>query len=206
MSPICPSCGTPCQDGQNFCPNCGAKLSGALPIQHDSPPDPYGQWIYQTPEYGMGPGQNMAWFKFIIYFQLFCTAIVGCLSGIVAFFGSQYDIFTKDFVYRFTYMGIVDKVYGAACIVLGALALVVRSQLAHFKRGAPRHYLCLCGCSLAASVLYAAAFYIAAASLDDYFVLDTGGLLTYLFQLIASAAVLAVNAVYLKKRAGLFVN
>ena len=59
---------------------------------------------------------------------------------------------------------------------------------------------------MAASVLYAAAFYIAAASLDDYFVLDTGGLLTYLFQLIASAAVLAVNAVYLKKRAGLFVN
>lgn len=95
MSPICPSCGTPCQDGQNFCPNCGAKLSGALPIQHDSPPDPYGQWIYQTPEYGMGPGQNMAWFKFIIYFQLFCTAIVGCLSGIVAFFGSQYDILRK---------------------------------------------------------------------------------------------------------------
>lgn len=122
----------------------------------------------------------------------------------MAFFGSQYDIFTKDFVYRFTYMGIVDKVYGAACIVLGALALVVRSQLVHFKRGAPRHYLCLCGGSLAVSVLYAAAFYIAAGSLDGY--LDSSGLLTDLLQLLTSAAVLAVNVVYLKKRAGLFVN
>lgn len=57
---------------------------------------------------------------------------------------------------------------------------------------------------MAVSVLYAAAFYIAAGSLDGY--LDSSGLLTDLLQLLTSAAVLAVNVVYLKKRAGLFVN
>ena len=64
-----------------------------------------------TPAYGMGQGQKMGWFKFIIYFQLFASAVINAALGITAFTGSHYDG-KAELVYAFfPGMSAVDKVY-----------------------------------------------------------------------------------------------
>ena len=203
MSPICPSCGTPCQDGQNFCPNCGAKLSGALPVQHDSPPDPYGQWIYQMPEYGMGPGQNMAWFKFIIYFQLFASAVISLITGFMVLTGAHYGSDGEaEFVYAlFPGMSPVDKVYGVVLIALAVFAIVIRMQLAKFQAKGPKNYMAFLLANAVLSLVYVIAAAIALGEFAGE--LDYS---TYIVQTIWSAVLLIANYTYFKKRAGLFVN
>lgn len=228
MSKICMNCGASCQDHETFCQTCGAKLpetqtgrqntwqnvgaqqpyGGAAGRQNMYGQNPGSQNTYNqnanpygTPAYGMGQGQKMGWFKFIIYFQLFASAVINAALGITAFTGSHYDG-KAELVYAFfPGMSAVDKVYGLVLIVLAVFAIIVRFQLAQFKKAGPNLYLLLMLISAVAGLVYIIAVNI---NISGY-----GVNVEYsdqISQLVVCVVLLVVNYIYFQKRSHLFVN
>ena len=215
MSKICPSCGTACDDTQAFCPRCGSKLPAQQQPYGQQPP--YGQQQYgqqqpygygqqppqygQPPQYSQGPALGMKWFKFIIWFQLFATALLNVISGISALTGSQYGSSADaELVYMFfPSLKTVDMIYGICLIVLAAGAIFVRMQLAGFRTNAPKLYLGLLAAAVAANLIYL----VAAASILSDLGLD---FTSNISQLATSVVMIVVNSIYFKKREHLFVN
>lgn len=163
-----------------------------------SNPNPYGQ-----PAYGMGPGQQMAWFKFIIYFQLFASAVISLITGFMVLTGAHYGSDGEaEFVYAlFPGMSPVDKVYGVVLIALAVFAIVIRMQLAKFQAKGPKNYMAFLLANAVLSLVYVIAAAIALGEFAGE--LDYS---TYIVQTIWSAVLLIANYTYFKKRAGLFVN
>ena len=183
MERNCPVCGTALGPQDDHCPNCGAiSPSGAQ---------------------GQPAGQNhtMKWFKFIIYFQLFLSAILGVVNGIGLLTGSTYSSQGLDPELAYTiFPGLraVDLIVGVGMLALAVLAIVVRQKLAHYCQRAPKQYLILLGANMALSILYM----IAASAVLGEPVLDA----STVSQLVVRAVMIGVNKVYFDKRAELFVN
>ena len=165
-----------------------------------APQNPYGG-SHGGAGYGMAPGLGMGWYKFVIYFQLFASALINGIAGIVALTGAHYEG-EADLVYTFIpSLSTVDKLYGIVLIALAVFAIIVRFQLAQFKKTGPKFYLLLLLISGIASLIYL----IAAGAI----VSDFGIEIEYssqISQLIVSAALLVANYIYFQKRSNLFVN
>ena len=69
MEQICRRCGTVLPEGSLFCPECGCQVSG----QPEMAP------VWQEPGLVRPP---LKWFKFIIYVQLFLSALGNLVAGI----------------------------------------------------------------------------------------------------------------------------
>ena len=107
-----------------------------------APQNPYGG-SHGGAGYGMAPGLGMGWYKFVIYFQLFASALINGIAGIVALTGAHYEG-EADLVYTFIpSLSTVDKLYGIVLIALAVFAIIVRFQLAQFKKTGPKFYLLL---------------------------------------------------------------
>lgn len=246
MSKICPSCGTSCQDSQNFCPSCGAKLPES-PAGQQNPQQPGGAWQtppawqqpagnfqnqppygqnqqnpygqnpqqgygqvppnnsapYGQPGYGMGPGQHMSWFKFIIYFQLFASAVVNGIFGIMMLFGAHYGVDgeAEAVYYFFPSLNVVDKLYAVVLIALAVYAIVIRGQLARFQAKGPKNYLSMLLINAVTGFIYVIA--VSAIISGSGIELDYANQVS---QMILYAVMFGANYVYFKKRAALFVN
>lgn len=225
----CPKCGNYCGDSARFCTVCGTPLpepqNNAQPSYDVQQPIPTQQGWQQYPQQpnqwqpnapgtyppNYAPQQagsttlGMAWFKFIIYFQLFAGAVLNLISGIQCLLGSQYDG-SADFLYAMIPgLSAIDKIYGIVLIALAVFAIVTRMQLAGYRKNGPKFYLLLLVVNIAASLIYVIAgcsvinaAVSGAVSLSDFS--------TYIPTLIVNGVLLAVNVVYFKKRAHLFVN
>lgn len=191
MKITCPKCGEQVENGVPRCPVCGTQLN-----QQDL--------SYAPASSLQEPG--MKWFKFIIYFQLFCGALLNALTGISCFNGNQYNTYdpvsgqelTSEIVYGvYPSLRYIDIAFAVFTLALVAAAIYIRQQLAHYRKGAPKKYLLFLVVSLAGSVLYGIA---AGAVLGD----ASSAIGDSLASLIANAALLAVNVIYFKKREYLF--
>ena len=152
---------------------------------------------YDRP-YEHQPAMPMKWYKFLIYVSLFLSGISNIFMGVQAITGMQYgDAVSASQVYSmYSGLKIVDVVYGAALVAIGVYAFIVRSKLAHYRTGAPKHLL----------LLYALAFimnlvYVAGASLAIGMNLMSADVV---MSLIVSIIMLIANKVYFDKRAHLF--
>ena len=155
-----------------------------------APQNPYGG-SHGGAGYGMAPGLGMGWYKFVIYFQLFASALINGIAGIVALTGAHYEG-EADLVYTFIpSLSTVDKLYGIVLIALAVFAIIVRFQLAQFKKTGPKFYLLLLLISGIASLIY---------------LIAAGAIVSQISQLIVSAALLVANYIYFQKRSNLFVN
>lgn len=122
----------------------------------------YGQPQYAQPVYGqqygyMQPQQPMAWYKFVIYFQLFAAALFSiliailCISEVIdlnqqdemqylewadGLLGSNYSDSITSILIQFIVTGVFALLMMVACIW-------VRCQLAGFKAKAPERYYTL---------------------------------------------------------------
>ncbi|MGM9536733.1 MAG: zinc ribbon domain-containing protein [Candidatus Onthomonas sp.] len=184
MERNCPVCGTTLGPQDDHCPNCGAISPSGMQGQ------PSGQ------------AYPMKWFKFIIYFQLFLSAITSLISGVSCLTGANYSttgLVTPEEVYStFPGLRVVDLIVGVGVLVLAVLAIVVRQKLAHYRQGAPELYLTLLGADIALSVFYI----VAASAVLGGPVLDA----STVSELVVSAVMIGANKVYFDKRAELFVN
>ncbi len=142
---FCPNCGTQINDDATICGNCGAPVNAQAPQQPQAPQAPQDPQAPQQPAPGFvpqAPVLTMKWFKFLIYFLLFASAIINAVGGITALTGAQYTAENGENVSKLVYaiypnLKTIDVVYGVLCIALGAYQIFVRFQLSSYKAKAP---------------------------------------------------------------------
>lgn len=229
---FCRFCGNEIPEGGQFCANCGKAVEAGAAAQpgeqqtdtsqtdgqqgYNTQPgrqqeytsQPGGQQPY--PQVQVNPVQNhpMAWFKFIIYFQLFANMVIMVYNALHGFLGIAYGD-DAALIYAF-YPGLkaVDVIYGLICIALIVGAFIVRQRLAHYKKNAPMQYILFVAAVLVMGLLHtiagvavisAAVPYAAGAGMADV----AGNILG---TVIGAAIFIPVNYIYFNKRKELFVN
>lgn len=90
-----------------------------------------------------GKPVGMAWFKFVVFVQLFAYMIFDVFDSYKIFSGKVYDSAeaAAEIYKNFGGLQIIDYTVAGALILFVIAALVIRSGLAKFKKGAPTMYL-----------------------------------------------------------------
>ncbi|WP_273384107.1 zinc-ribbon domain-containing protein [Enorma phocaeensis] len=144
---------------------------------------------------------GMNWYKFIIWFQLFASALLALGNAIRLFTGMNYDGSARAVYLMFGGLQALDIVTGLFMLVLAAAAVFIRFELSGFKRDAPLHYLIYLGVSLAANLAYTLLFaMIVGAGLFDLIDAPAVGNAIGLFGLIV------LSKIYFDKRKAMFCN
>ena len=149
----------------------------------------------------------MKWFKFIIYFQLFASALLNLLSGISTLTGGQYGSSgDAEMVYTaFSGLKTLDVLYGVCAIALAAGDIFVRMRLAGYRANAPKLYLGVLAAAVVLSLIYIIGVFVILGEWAD--IIDLTAVVSqYTSQLFVSIIMIGANHVYFKKRAHLFVN
>ena len=143
----------------------------------------------------MGPGGQMSWYKFIIYFQLFAAAVICFINAITAVASEEMQYLSE----RIDEFGAMTTFYCIAMLCLGIDALITRSSLANFKEKAPRRYVCFVLANTLISLLYV--IWMNGILEDYYYEVDN----TYAIVSIITNFVMALaNWIYFDNRKELF--
>lgn len=193
---FCPNCGKESVENSIFCIYCGAQLNAAPP----QPQAPY-QPAPTPPVPPFYP--PMKWYKFLIYFSLFATAVIGVLTGLNFLTGNIYSAqelgLTTDIVYTFygESLRVVDLVYALANFTLAAFAVYVRFQLSAFKKDAPTLLYILHAMGVVISIAYNIALSVLFGIEIEF--------ATLIGSTIGTAVHVWLNYIYFQKRKWLFV-
>ena len=206
---FCPSCGSQVPDESKFCPSCGASFNSAAQSaatpQPTEAPVPGAAPVPAPPVPGAAPAgaaaPEMKWYKFIIWVQLFLSALSLVGTGIMLLTGTHYGD-AKALVYM-VYGGLqaADIIFAIVFIALAVCCIIVRMNLAKFKKGAPTQYLILLGANIAAQLVYALAL-AAITQINVFQAMDS----STVAQIITSVVMIALSKIYFDKREHLFTN
>lgn len=204
---ICKNCGKQIDETKEFfCSNCGEFINSSMQQPNEQ------NYTYQQPihnEYqnyvnAQQPVHPMKWFKFLIYFSLFISALSFLVDGIEYITGHIYEILPEhqvsgEFIYTLYGNGlrILDVCYGIICVLLSVYIIVVRFALAGFKKHSPNMLLASYGIEMIMSILYAS---IAGIISGQEYVTEI------ISCLIGSGLVIWLNYIYFNKRSYLFTN
>ena len=193
---LCYKCGCAIADNSLVCPRCGAEMSVYARRTHESGED-------ANPFTSLIP---MNWYRFLIKFSLYASAITSFINGILYLTGYIYNMQSGSGTNAYMiYMQfgdglmISDIVYGILSIVYSLFGLVVRKRLASFKKNSPLLFYIWCAVGVVINTVYAAAI--------GFF----GGVgnslgLAVIPQLITEAVYIYLNFIYFSKRKKFFVN
>lgn len=202
---FCRYCGKEIPEGGQFCLSCGKEVNTAEVLSAETS----AEGMPAAVQINAAQNYHMAWFKFIIYFQLFANAVVMLYNAAAGVFGLAYGD-DAEFIYAaFPMLKAVDVIYGIICLAFVVMAILIRQRLAHYKKNAPVWYLGYVGAVMAAGLIYTfagtAAFNIAVAGV----LMESGTakiIGTVLGTVIGAAVYFPLNYVYFKKRKELFIN
>ena len=172
---------------------------GVPPVQGGVP-----QYVTGTDGRQLG----MGWFKFIIYFQLFFSCVVGVINGIRQLTGKIYNQDGRDvsgIVYQvFPSLKPVDIICGICFIAIAGMAIFVRFQLSGFKKNGPKFYIGM----IIGSILVNAFYLISAISAVSKLGYPASTIVTpaTIGSCIGLVTLLVINIIYFKNRNHLFVN
>jgi len=190
---ICPVCATKSPDTATCCPTCGEVFkkepTTATPPAKERP-------VAKTPSV-VQPDIGMTWYKLLTRGWLWVQAAAAAAVSVLLFGGLHLGS-DATFLYAF-YDGLktVNTVFGVLFVISALLSAVAAVCLIGFKKNAV--VLLHSSCVLTA-VLTAAHEAMQASYTDDFHVVAVVGVV------VLMAALTAVNAVYFKKRANLFVK
>ncbi len=204
----CSNCGGLVPDGQYTCPNCGAYV-GSTGQTYNAPNQNMQQGYYQNnipyTQQSVQPELGMKWFKFVIYFQLFLSALVNIINGFRISTGLHYGVTSRqlDYIYNhFDGLKMLDVCIGICIVVLGVLALITRFMLSGYKKCGPSMYIGLLIANIVIGFIYIAAFYFIVSSVSPDVSISGDTFIT----LETNMTLLVLNIIYFKKRKHLFVN
>lgn len=162
----CTKCDTPNSDNAVYCKTCGAKLPAPADTE------------YKPVENPRVPSYPMKWFSFLIYFQLFVSAAVNVIDGILNLAGIKSNL------------GLLRIPMGIFSIAMGLYAAFVRFSLAGYRRRGP---------------VYFKVFLFLVTLSQTMLSLLTGGIPGGLAALITNGIYMALNFTYFNKRQDLFI-
>ena len=117
----------------------------------------------------------MKWFHFVIYFQLFVSALVGLWNGFQLLTGRIYGENTDRVYSYFSGLKGVDTIIGICYIAIAIFALVTRFMLADFKKCGPAMYIGMQVAGLIISIAYIASVTSIVDGLTEYIASSTYG-------------------------------
>lgn len=132
---VCNNCGNQISDGQLTCPVCGAYTGAGAQANNQTPQQnmynqqgmynqaPQQNMYNQQGMYNQAPQQpqkelGMKWFHFVIYFQLFVSALVGLWNGFQLLTGRIYGENTDRVYSYFSGLKGVDTIIGICYIAI----------------------------------------------------------------------------------------
>ena len=204
---FCRYCGNQLPENAVICASCGAAVENQNTV-NINPALPYS---YQ-PDSVLQNSMPMKWFKFLIYFEMWASALLNIISGITAFLGKNYGA-DSDMIYSmFAGLKVADVVFGAVEILFAVYIIYVRFQLAGFKKNAPGKLLIVYAAPLIASAVYLVVFFILVyngvsamgGSLFD--VVDVSTFSSMVGSIIGTAIMILLTKTYFDKRKHMFVN
>lgn len=200
----CSNCGSLILEGQYTCPGCGAYV-GSTAQTYNVPNQNIQQVYYQNNVQYAQPEPGMKWFKFIIYFQLFLSAVSNIIYGFRIITGSHYGVTSKQLNYIYNYfdgLKTLDVCIGICVVLLGVLALITRFMLSGYKKCGPAMYIGYLIATIVISLVYMCAFYIIVTSVESAVSMSSDSYVS----LVTSVILLILNIIYFRKRKHLFVN
>ena len=118
---FCRFCGKEIPEGGRFCPGCGKEADTAAEFQAQTTAERMPAAVPVDP----AKNYRMAWFKFIIYFQLFANAVVMVFNAASGIFGLAYGD-DAGLIYGFCPMlKAVDVIYGIICLAFAVTAVLI---------------------------------------------------------------------------------
>ncbi|MBP0982456.1 MAG: zinc ribbon domain-containing protein [Oscillospiraceae bacterium] len=146
-----------------------------------------------------GRRYSIGWLKFILYVQLFASAVFSLFNAISFLTGAGYGG-NAELVYEF-YSGLfgLDMVMGIFSLLLCAAAVLVRFMLSGLRQIGPWAYLGLYLANLVMSVIYLSVFSgITGISIGELIDART------VVNMLTSIVMLVVNFVYFRNRSSVF--
>ena len=195
---FCQNCGDQIEVGKKFCSNCGAPVAGQ---NHQ-------QQSYQQPQPSYQPPVSlekelpMKWYKFLIYFVLFASAILNLASGIQFLNGTAYGGEAELLYDAFDGLRGLDMLIGVVMILMAVFSVYTRFRLSKFCKDGPVMLMILYAVGAITLILYMVGLY---AVLPDVFheALDSSSIAS---STCMSIAMIFANKKYFDKRKHLFVN
>lgn len=186
----CKNCGAFLGDATH-CPVCGAenKESKTFVNTEQTPVEPMPS---------LAPSYPMKWYKFLIYFLLFASAVINAISAFSYFTGSVYGS-DASLVYRvFPEMKTYDIMMGILSLAIAALAIIARFDLAGYKRRAKIMVCALYAANAVVPIIYV----VLASSVVNQNLLEP----SVIGSVFGSVVMVVLNWIYFTKRDELFIN
>lgn len=199
---FCQNCGKEIRDNTLFCPYCGTSTKAGTVENHAA------SGTSGTSGISTAPWQNtmtstemgMKWYKWVIWVQLFLTALSSVFMGISLLTGKQ--IVDVSFIY--TLLGtlkVLNVIFGIIYVVLAVMSILVRNQLAHYKTGAPSNFLHLLIILWVVGVVYPIIVSLVTNTFSVF-----GDILKTIPSIIFFVIYYTLNRTYFKKRESMFCN
>lgn len=149
------------------------------------------------------PQLGMKWYKFVIYFLLFLSAILNLFGGIAIMTGAHYTDSTgenyADMIYDvFDGLKTIDIIMGIICIALAIYALFVRAMLAEYKQIGPKLFIAMYAIDIVTMLIYSI-LVTSVTSLSIADIMDVKDVVINIFWIV-------INKIYFDNRKHLFVN
>ncbi len=208
----CQNCRNYVADGTKFCPNCGAAIAAPQeqqayqqqPYQQADPQQAYhSQPSYQAPVYPVME-QPMKWYKFLIYFSLFASAVLNFFSGVQLLTGNHYGTDGEANLVYSMFSGLqgLDILVGILMIAVAAFAIYTRMRLAQYRADGPKMLMILYAVNAIVGLVYV----IGLSALVNDMVRDALDYSSFTSNIAMSVAMIFINKKYFDKRKHLFVN
>lgn len=152
--------------------------------------------------YEDNPGVPMKWYKFLIYFLLFFSAIFNVYNAINTLTGKFYGSADEaaEVYSAFPSLKFVDVVSGILFIMLAVICIITRQKLRNFSKNGPIMLYGLYAFDLIFGFVYILVVTaIIGISLSEY--IDS----SFIKSISRSIAMIALNMVYFKKREHMFI-
>ncbi|MBE5734798.1 MAG: zinc ribbon domain-containing protein [Clostridiales bacterium] len=202
---FCRYCGKEVDEKATFCQHCGSQIGEPEVSTAEQTQQVENQQVALSQEQNQKIVYPMKWWKFLVYFLLFASAIFNVIGGIEQLTGSIYEEKPGDGMIELVYSAFpalkpIDVILGLLTIALGVFAIFVRQSLYKFKAIGPKLLLLLYAFSCLINVIYCISVFAIVPEIAKEMITD------FVSTIVVSVIMIIVNNNYFNTRKELFIN